>query len=130
MSPSTDAIVGIFSIILGFLLGEISARLREAQTIRRQILTTKAMLHYEISHNLQRLRLSWQQINPKGIPVENKSQALYFADQVARHPLVPLARDVYLSQLSQFSAALSAKEVTVTLTLYDDFAELDAIHRT
>jgi hypothetical protein len=130
MSLSTDAIVGIISIILGFLFGEISARLREAQTIRRQIQTTKAMLRYETSHNLQRLRLSWQQINPKGLHVEDPSQARYFAEQLATRPLVPFARDVFLSQLSQFSTALSAKEVTTTLTFYDDFAELDTIHRT
>ena len=130
MSLSSDAVVAIISVILGFLFGEISARLREAQTIRRQILTTKAMLRYEISHNLQRLQRSWQQVNPKGLHIEDSSQAQYFAEQLATLPLAPFARDVFLSQLSQLSTALSAKEVTATLTFYDDFAELDTIHRT
>lgn len=128
MTPSSDAIVGILSILLGFIFGEVSARLREAQTTRKQNLATRAMLRYEMSHNLERLQQRWQQLQVPAQPVDDKSRATYYAEELAEQPVTPFGREVYASQLPQFSSALSRDEVVATLRLYDDFEELDTIH--
>ena len=129
MLPTSDAIVGVLSILLGFVFGEISARLREAQTTQRQVQSTRAMLRYEITHNLQRLQQTWQRINPQNQVARDAGHALYLAEQLAEQSLIPFGRDVFMSQLAQFATALSTVEVTATLTLYDDFAVLDEIYQ-
>ncbi len=128
MTLSSDAIVGILSVLLGFIFGEISNRLRDAQTTRQQIRSTRAMLRYEITHNLERLQQRWQALKLPSEPVTEKSQAAYYAEQLAQETATPFSHDVFTSQLPQFSIALTSKEVAAILSLYDDYEELDTIY--
>lgn len=129
MNTTLETTIGVLGVVLGFLLSEVAARLREAQSQRRQASAIRAMINHEITHNLMRLQAVWTTLNPSGQLIEEVSTQRYYAEQLVEQIGLAFPREVLASQLPSLSLALAASEIDAIFTLYGRLAQLTAIQQ-
>lgn len=122
-----SAIIGIAGTILGFALGEVAARIRDARQNKRQVQAVRAILRLEMQHNLQLLRELWQRVSPEGRPAGDDSTRRARAYELVGASMPAFQRDAIQSQLPLVSIALSESEIATVFSFYERYARLAAI---
>jgi hypothetical protein len=120
-------LIGMFGTLFGFLVGEVSARVREAQQERKQGQAVRALLRLEIALNLRLLRDLWTKINPNDTKPEDDSTKRYFAGELASTAQIGFSRDAYHSQMPLLAGALSEAQTVQVFAFYERLNRLAAI---